>query len=134
MVYVTVGFDLGVPASPTGVGRALEPRATIILHSGTALAWQSMAVVDTGATFCQLPTQAANLIGLSLAPAVNCTVMTAGGTVVLQQMLVDLTIHGRRVQVLANFGPGSPALIGRDAMFAAMQTAGFRARDWLINW
>jgi predicted aspartyl protease len=100
---------------------------------GTAVKF--VALVDTGADYMQLPTEAAINVGLgpALATATRSTINTAGGVVTRQRLLVDLEVRGIRVNVPTDFGPGAYPLLGRQALFAAIGKAGFTTSDWLIK-
>ena len=133
MTYATVDFDTGRPYA------SRRPRGDVILHGpggshGTV--WAVSALVDTGADFMHLPDSAAAGVGISTTGAGSRIVRssTAGGVVTFRQLAVDVEIENVRVTIPVNFGANAPALIGRQAMFAVLHTAGFTTTEWLIKW
>ena len=131
MAYATVDFDAGRPY----VGR--RPRGSVILHGPGGphgKTWAASALVDTGADFMHLPDSAATAVGISFAGALSVRSSTAGGVVTFRQVIVDVEIENIKVSIPVNFSANVPALIGRQAMFAILHTAGFTTTEWLLKW
>jgi predicted aspartyl protease len=128
----SVYFD-DIEPSPSGV-----PRAEIVLYGpGTAQgsnATFTQVLVDTGATHTQIPENVATAIGLN--PRVTGTpqaISTSGGVVQRWLLSVQLEVQGIMLQsVPVYFGPaGTTVLVGRSSLYAAFQTTGFEAIEWL---
>jgi predicted aspartyl protease len=129
VAYVTVDFDDGEPYNGN------RPVGKVVLHGpggphGTT--WTAYPVlVDTGADYMHLPDAAAAAVGLSLAGATAHNVSTAGGIVTVRRLTVQVEVHGILRKVPVNFAPNGKPLIGRQAMFAAIKSAGFSTTEWL---
>jgi predicted aspartyl protease len=95
--------------------------------------WSAVALVDTGADYMHLPKQAAHAIGVSLAGATVVKIATAGGTITMERVTVDVEIEGIRRRVPVNFAPNAMPLIGRQAMFAFLTSTGFTTTEWLLE-
>ncbi len=93
--------------------------------------WAVRALVDTGADYMHLPTEAAVGVGISLHDAISIELGSAGGKIEVRQKVVTVEILGVPVQIPVNFAPNAMALIGRQALFEVLQTAGFGTQEWL---
>jgi predicted aspartyl protease len=131
VIYATVDFDDGLPY----IGN--RPVGDVVLHGPAGAGrppWSVQALVDTGADYLHLPLQALQAVGISTSGASRFRILTAGGTIVVQQTTVDVEIQGVRVNVPCNFASGMKPLIGRQAIFQVLDTAGFSATEWLLDW
>ena len=132
IIYVSIDFDAGRPY----VGN--RPKGTVVLTGpggplGTR--WATIALVDTGADYLQLPQSAANAVGLSLAGASSVSVTGIGTLPVpMHKMTVSVEIEGYVINVPALFAPNAKPLIGRQAIFAFLNTSGFTTTEWLLDW
>src|SRR5215218_1229962 len=95
--------------------------------------WTVKALVDTGADYLSLPEQAARAVGISLANTPQYKTLTARGPGCVRRKMVDAIIQGKKVAVPANFGRNSVPLIGRQAIFQVLRTAGFSTTEWLLD-
>lgn len=131
MTYATVNFDAGE------VYVSNRPLGNVVLrgpggqHGNTI---KFLALVDTGADFMHLPSSAAAGVGISLSGASKIRVCTGGGTVTFLQLTVEVEIESVTVRVPVNFGTNSPALIGRQGIFAVLDKTGFTTTEWLLKW
>jgi predicted aspartyl protease len=131
MAYASVDFDDG----EAYVGN--RPVETVRLHGPGGPhgnTWSTLALVDTGADYMHLPTEGATAVGISLAGASSITTSTAGGLATMKQQAVDVEFHGKRIHVPVNFAPGTVAVIGRQAIFDVVESAGFTTAEWLLDW
>ena len=116
------------------------PVVDLTLHgpggpNGAKTAPVAVAIVDTGADYAQLNLNLATYVGLD--PVNNgqpIKVATAGGTVTLHELVVDLELLGQTLQVTVHFGSGAAALLGLQGLFQAVQAAGFDTTEWLQQW
>ena len=90
-------------------------------------------LVDTGASLLMFPASFAAPVGLSLAAGhVISTTTGAGATAMTLLTGVTVEVEGVSIvtDVLFNPHPASPAVLGRNALFAALGTVGFDATAW----
>ena len=131
VAHVTIDFDDGVPYSGN------RPVADVVLqgpggpHGST---WRVQALVDTGADYMHLPVQALQAVGIATTGAPQNRILTAGGTVVMQRVNVDVEIQGTLVNVPCNVLAGAKPLVGRQAIFTMLETAGFSTSEWLLDY
>lgn len=131
MSYITVDFDDGVPYA------SRRPMGTVVLNGPGGIhghRWQAIALVDTGADFLHLPEEAATAVGISLVNVQQVNLLTAGGKVHMKQLKVDVEIQGILVNIPVNFAKNALPLIGRQAIFAILNTTGFSTSEWLLDW
>lgn len=139
MSYKNVAFDLGRPnrasagsatASPMAVVRLLPPPGS------TRTLPAFWAAVDTGAAGLHLPNAAATQLGIPLQgrQVVRVRVSTASGQVVMVRRPVSVEVLGVTFQTDAYFYPNQPALLGRGALFAFLETVGFERAQWLARY
>jgi predicted aspartyl protease len=132
MTYKTIDYDNG-----TSYAGGLA-RETVTLHGPGGLSGHNiasiLAVVDTGANFMHLPTQAAQGVGIVIVGTPNVTVSTANGQIQMWQIRVDVEIRRITRSILVNFANNSPALIGIESLKAFMDALGFDHTEWLIKW
>lgn len=131
MTYLSINFNKG----ERYIGN--RPFGTVILKGpggshGKSL--QAIALVDTGADFMHLPDEAATYVGISLANSRVFKVSTAGGIIKVRQQNVNVEIQGVSVNIPVNFSKNAKPLIGRQAIFAILDTAGFSTTEWLLDW
>ena len=132
MTYQTIDFD----DHEIYVGN--RPRTAITLRGPGGwygATWQAAAaLVDTGADFMLLPEQAATGVGITPAGAQTVRVATAGGVVTVWRKLVSVTVLNITVDVPISFCANARPLLGRQAIFQLMQTAGFGTTEQLQEW
>jgi predicted aspartyl protease len=125
MAYATVDFDAGVPY----VGR--RPMGMIMI-AGPLRSRTLLALVDTGADYTHLPLELLDDVGLPL-PAQRVRMMTAGGIIYMARGLFDVRVEGIPVRVPINVAPRARPLIGRQTLFALLDTSGFTPFEWLLD-
>jgi len=131
MAYKTVDYDDGA------VYNSRLAKEIVTLHGpGGPLGNRAsmLAVLDTGANFMHLPTQAAQGIGIVLAGPPNVTVATANGQIQMWQINVQVEFRGKRQNIPTNFANNSPPLMGMEALTVFMNALGFDQTEWLIKW
>jgi predicted aspartyl protease len=113
-----------------------RPYADVVLNSALGTSPTHKCLVDTGADYLTLPAHYAAGSGISLTSGTPVSVVLAsGGSVSMTQVSgVNVTIEGVSVTVDVFFDhtAGSLALLGRQALLAAME-AGFNATQWLYK-
>jgi predicted aspartyl protease len=129
MTYATVDFDDGIPY----VGR--RPKGSVAIHGpggpyGTSRTF--LALVDTGADYMHLPLEAIQGVGLAR-PRRRVRMMTAGGRITMWRGEFDVDIQGVPVRVPVNVAPNARPLIGRQAIYAVLDNAGFSTTEWLLD-
>jgi predicted aspartyl protease len=113
-----------------------RPYADVVLNPAFGTSPTHKCLVDTGADYLTLPAHYAAGSGISLASGAPVSVVLAsGGSVSMTQVSgVSVTIEGFAVivDVFFDHTAGSLALLGRQALLAAME-AGFSATQWLYK-
>lgn len=132
MTYRTISYDDGERY------QRRRPYGSVTLHGPGGpygiSSWHAWALVDTGADYMCLPSQAAHAVGVSLTSAASGPVLTAGGVITVQHFAVDVEIQGVRTNVPVNFAVNAKPLIGRQAIFAVLPAIGFTTSEWLLEW
>lgn len=108
------------------------PMAMVRVHApGSALAWDGLGHIDTGAQYLVLPADTAKTLGIDLASCSKDTIVVASGEEFeVVRTMVDVTIKGRRANVLAYFGVVQAPLIGVETIYKVM-TFGLDEDGWL---
>jgi predicted aspartyl protease len=132
LAHASIDFDSG--EAYTGN----RPVTDIVLHgpggSLGATTWTGAQVlVDTGADYLHLPQAAIDTVGISMAGAQTYRILTGGGTVVMKRVSVEVEIAGTKVTVPCNVMAGARPVVGRQAMFTVLETAGFSTTEWLLD-
>jgi len=113
-----------------------RPYADVVLNPAFRTSPTHKCLVDTGADYLTLPAHYAPGSGISLTAGTAVSVVLAsGGSVSMTQVAgVSVEIEGVPVVVDVFFDhtAGSLALLGRQALLAAME-AGFNATQWLYK-